>query len=61
VSTIAICGSPSEVLDRFATARELLDLDTHLVMTDMGGMPDADIRETIDVFAADVVPALRAA
>jgi alkanesulfonate monooxygenase SsuD/methylene tetrahydromethanopterin reductase-like flavin-dependent oxidoreductase (luciferase family) len=61
VSTIAICGSPSEVLDRFATARELLDLDTHLVMTDMGGMPDADIRATIDVFASDVMPALRAA
>ena len=61
VQTIAICGSPAEVLDRFAVAREMLRLDTHLVMTDMGGMPDDDIRRTFDVLASDVLPVLRAA
>lgn len=60
-STIAICGSPAEVLDRFSTARELLSLDTHLVMTDMGGMPDTEIQRTLDVYAADVLPTLLAA
>lgn len=61
VSTIAICGSPAEVLDRFSEARELLGLDTHVIMTDMGGMPDDDIKRTLDVFASDVLPTLRAA
>lgn len=60
-SSIAICGSPAEVLDRFAVARETLDLDTQLVMADMGGMPDAELRDTFDVTASDVIPALRAA
>lgn len=55
-STIAMCGSPSEVLDRMATAREVLDLDTQLVMIDMGGMPDADIRESIELFGEHVIP-----
>lgn len=60
-SSIAICGSPAEVLERFAVARETMHLDTHLVMLDMGGMPDRELRDSFDVLASDVLPALRAA
>ncbi|MFZ9864445.1 MAG: hypothetical protein ACO3FR_07920 [Ilumatobacteraceae bacterium] len=49
------------MLDRFSEARELLGLDTHVIMTDMDGMPDDDIKRTLDVFASDVLPTLRAA
>ena len=60
-SSIAICGSPAEVLERFAIARETLHLDTQLVMLDMGGMPDHDLRDSLDILATDVLPALHAA
>ena len=42
-------------------ARETMHLDTHLVMLDMGGMPDRELRDSFDVLASDVLPALRAA
>lgn len=60
-STIAICGSPAEVLERLAVARETLHLDTQLVMLDMGGMPDSELRDSLDILATDVLPALRSA
>lgn len=60
-SSIAICGSPAEVLERFAIARETLHLDTQLVMLDMGGMPDGELRDSFDILASDVLPALHAA
>lgn len=61
VANVAVCGSPAEVLERFALMRESLCLDTQVVMTDMGGMPDAEIRATIDTAAEHVLPALAAA
>lgn len=61
VATIAVCGSPAEVLDRFAAMREVLHLDTQVMMTDMGGMPDPEIRSTIAAAAEHVLPVLRAA
>lgn len=60
-SSTAVCGSPAEVLERFATARETLHLDTQLVMLDMGGMPDSELRDSFDILATDVLPVLRAA
>ena len=55
-STIAMCGSPQEILDRMSIARETLHLDTQLVMIDMGGMPDDDLRESLDLFGEHVIP-----
>lgn len=56
VASIAMCGSPAQILDRMATARDTLQLDTQLVMIDMGGMPDDDVRRSIEIFGEQVVP-----
>ena len=56
----ALCGSPAEVLDRMSTLQEQLHLDTHVLMFDMGGLPDDELFETIDLVGAEIVPALRA-
>jgi alkanesulfonate monooxygenase SsuD/methylene tetrahydromethanopterin reductase-like flavin-dependent oxidoreductase (luciferase family) len=55
----ALCGSPAEVLERMATIHDLLHLDTHVVMLDMGGMPDDELFPTIDLFGAELIPELR--
>ena len=51
----ALCGSPAEVVDRMGDLRELLHLDTHLLMFDMGGMPDDELFATIERFAAEAL------
>jgi alkanesulfonate monooxygenase SsuD/methylene tetrahydromethanopterin reductase-like flavin-dependent oxidoreductase (luciferase family) len=56
----ALCGSPAEVLDRMGTMQELLHLDTHALMFDMGGMPDDELFATIELVGTDLLPALRA-
>lgn len=58
VRSMALCGSPAEVLDRMGQLRELLHLDTHLVMFDMGGLPEADLHRTITMFGSEVIPNL---
>lgn len=57
-STIAICGSPAEVVDRMAAAQEILGIDTHLLMFDLGGLPDPELFEAIALTGAEVVPAV---
>ncbi|MEM9564610.1 MAG: LLM class flavin-dependent oxidoreductase [Actinomycetota bacterium] len=56
----AICGGPGEVVDRIGRWGEILGLDRHLFMFDLGGMPHAEVEATIERFAADVLPQLRA-
>jgi alkanesulfonate monooxygenase SsuD/methylene tetrahydromethanopterin reductase-like flavin-dependent oxidoreductase (luciferase family) len=58
VRQMALCGSPAQVLERMGELRELLHLDTHLVMFDMGGLPEPELRETITMFGTEVVPHL---
>ena len=58
IRTIAICGSPSEVIDRMGEAREQLHLDTQILMMDLGGIPDDELFEAIDLVGAEVIPAL---
>jgi alkanesulfonate monooxygenase SsuD/methylene tetrahydromethanopterin reductase-like flavin-dependent oxidoreductase (luciferase family) len=58
-STIAICGSPAEVVDRMGEAREALHLDTHILMLDMGGIPDDELFPAIELAGAEVLPQLR--
>jgi alkanesulfonate monooxygenase SsuD/methylene tetrahydromethanopterin reductase-like flavin-dependent oxidoreductase (luciferase family) len=59
ISTIAICGSPAEVVDRMGEARELLHLDTHILMFDMGGIGDDELFPAIELIGAEVLPQLR--
>ena len=55
----ALCGSPAEVLERMAEIQRLLHLDTHVVMLDMGGMPDDELFPTIELVGAEIIPELR--
>ncbi len=55
----ALCGSPAEVLDRMGRIQELLHLDTHVMMCDMGGMPDDELFATIELFGSDLLPTVR--
>jgi alkanesulfonate monooxygenase SsuD/methylene tetrahydromethanopterin reductase-like flavin-dependent oxidoreductase (luciferase family) len=57
---VALCGSPAEVVDGILAAREALGLDVHLSMLDLGGLPEPALRETLERFARDVLPDLRA-
>jgi alkanesulfonate monooxygenase SsuD/methylene tetrahydromethanopterin reductase-like flavin-dependent oxidoreductase (luciferase family) len=54
----AICGSPEEVVDRIGRWGELLGLDRHIFMFDLGGIDHCDVTATIELFASDVVPKL---
>ena len=56
---VAICGSPGEVADRLAATREALGLDVHLLMFDLGGLPEGALARTLELFAAEVFPQLR--
>lgn len=53
---VALCGSPAAVVERMGEMRELLHLDTHLLMFDLGGLPDAELRRTIELVGSDVLP-----
>lgn len=55
----AIVGSPDEVVDRIGTLSERLKVTTHLLYMDMGGMPDADLFEAVDLVGDKVIPQLR--
>ena len=57
-ATTAMCGSPDELVDRMGELRELLHLDTQLLMFDMGGLPDDELRAVIELAGADVIPKL---
>ncbi|MEN9643379.1 MAG: hypothetical protein RL238_48 [Actinomycetota bacterium] len=57
--TIALCGSPAQVVDRMEEIRDVLHLDTYLLMFDMGGMPWDELAPTIELVGSDVMPALR--
>lgn len=52
----AICGSPAEVADRLLAMRELLGLDVHLAMLDLGGLPPDELYRTIDLYGERVLP-----
>jgi alkanesulfonate monooxygenase SsuD/methylene tetrahydromethanopterin reductase-like flavin-dependent oxidoreductase (luciferase family) len=56
--TTAICGSPAEVVDRIGQLRDVLHLDTMLLMFDMGGVPDDELAAAIELAGADVLPHL---
>ena len=53
----AICGSPDYVVQRMGEIAEALHLDTHVLMMDMGGIPDTDLFAAIDLAVEQVLPA----
>jgi alkanesulfonate monooxygenase SsuD/methylene tetrahydromethanopterin reductase-like flavin-dependent oxidoreductase (luciferase family) len=58
---VAICGSPAEAVDRILAQRETLGLDVQLLMFDLGGLPEAELLATLELFARDALPSLREA
>jgi alkanesulfonate monooxygenase SsuD/methylene tetrahydromethanopterin reductase-like flavin-dependent oxidoreductase (luciferase family) len=52
----AIVGSPAEVVDRIGHWRDLFGLSRHLVMFDLGGIPDDRLLATIELFGSEVIP-----
>jgi len=57
-STIAVCGSVDHVLERMAHIADILSIDTHLLMLDLGGLPHDELIDQIDQFGAEVLPSL---
>jgi alkanesulfonate monooxygenase SsuD/methylene tetrahydromethanopterin reductase-like flavin-dependent oxidoreductase (luciferase family) len=56
----AIAGSPAEVVDRINTLSEMLGgATTHLLYLEMGGMPQSELLEMVELIGSDVIPALR--
>lgn len=54
----AICGSPDEVVERIGAINELLDLDRHLFLMDIGGLPWGELTGAIELLATEVLPQL---
>lgn len=54
----AICGGADEVVDRIGHWQDLLGLDRHLFMFDLGGLDHRTTIETIERFGRDVMPQL---
>jgi alkanesulfonate monooxygenase SsuD/methylene tetrahydromethanopterin reductase-like flavin-dependent oxidoreductase (luciferase family) len=54
----AVCGEPAEVADRLNALQRLLGLDAHLVLIDVGGLPQAQVLTAIRLFGAEVLPQL---
>ncbi|MBP2337641.1 alkanesulfonate monooxygenase SsuD/methylene tetrahydromethanopterin reductase-like flavin-dependent oxidoreductase (luciferase family) [Saccharothrix coeruleofusca] len=54
----AVCGDPAEVAERLNGLGELLGLDAHLVVVDIGGLPHAAVLEAIRLFGQEVLPRL---
>jgi alkanesulfonate monooxygenase SsuD/methylene tetrahydromethanopterin reductase-like flavin-dependent oxidoreductase (luciferase family) len=52
----AIVGSPAEVVDRIGILSDKLKCSTHLCYMDMGGMPQAELFDAIDLFGSAVIP-----
>ncbi|WP_158851920.1 LLM class flavin-dependent oxidoreductase [Saccharothrix deserti] len=55
----AVCGDPAEVTERLNGLTELLGLDAHLVMVDIGGLPHQAVLDTIRLFGQEVLPNLK--
>lgn len=54
----AIVGSPDEVVDRIGELSEKLKCTTHLLYMDMGGMPQKELFDAIDLAGSAVIPQL---
>jgi alkanesulfonate monooxygenase SsuD/methylene tetrahydromethanopterin reductase-like flavin-dependent oxidoreductase (luciferase family) len=55
-ASTAMCGSPEEVVDRMGSMREKLHLDTQILMFDMGGLPDTELFDVIELAGESLLP-----
>jgi alkanesulfonate monooxygenase SsuD/methylene tetrahydromethanopterin reductase-like flavin-dependent oxidoreductase (luciferase family) len=55
----AVCGDPSDVADRLNGLAKLLGLGAHLVIVDIGGLPQSTVLATIALFGSEVIPRLQ--
>jgi alkanesulfonate monooxygenase SsuD/methylene tetrahydromethanopterin reductase-like flavin-dependent oxidoreductase (luciferase family) len=56
-----LCGSPAEIAERLIHMHEVFGHDLHMCQPDVGGMPWDAVRETMELFAAEVAPVVKAA
>jgi alkanesulfonate monooxygenase SsuD/methylene tetrahydromethanopterin reductase-like flavin-dependent oxidoreductase (luciferase family) len=54
----AICGSPAEVVDRLEQINELLGLDHHILLMDVGGAPFSEVAHAMELMGSHVLPKL---
>ncbi len=54
----AVCGSPQSVIEQMGHWNEMLGLDRHLFMFDLGGIETELLTESLELFAAEAMPAL---
>lgn len=54
-----ICGSPAEVVDKVECWREIFGLDRHLFMFDLGGIDEASLMGSLELFGSEVIPAVK--
>ena len=54
----AIAGSPEEVVDRLNRLSEMLGATTHLLYLEMGGMPQDELLEMVELIGSEVIPKL---
>ena len=52
----AMCGSPAQVVDQLGALADELQMDLHLAMFDLGGLPEAELRRSIELFGTRVMP-----
>lgn len=56
-----LCGEPGEVAERIIEAGERMALAHFWIMVDLGGLPAAELRRSLERFAAQAMPRVRAA
>jgi alkanesulfonate monooxygenase SsuD/methylene tetrahydromethanopterin reductase-like flavin-dependent oxidoreductase (luciferase family) len=54
----AVCGNPDEVAARLDALYDLLGLDAHLALIDVGGMSGQRVLDAIRLFGTEVIPRL---
>lgn len=58
---IALAGSPQEMVDELSRWADLAGgIDRLIIQSDQGGMPPHRVRASVELFAAEVMPALNA-
>jgi alkanesulfonate monooxygenase SsuD/methylene tetrahydromethanopterin reductase-like flavin-dependent oxidoreductase (luciferase family) len=52
----AICGSPAEVVDRLGAINQSMQLDSHILMMDLGGAPFGELEACLELMGKEVLP-----
>jgi alkanesulfonate monooxygenase SsuD/methylene tetrahydromethanopterin reductase-like flavin-dependent oxidoreductase (luciferase family) len=55
----AMCGSPAQIIDGIGALREVMAMDLHVPMFDHGGLPQAELQKSIELFGTEVLPKIR--